>query len=148
MRHNERSMLALVAIVVAFGAACGGHVEEEMGRAAVSEAMQPSAVDTIHAAALEDELIVARLNEWGIALEPDTIQAGHITFRVRNMGRLEHAFEVEGQDGEWVVELITPGEERTLTVDLTPGTYRIYCPLDDEHGDHDQRGMVSTLVVR
>lgn len=75
---------------------------------------------------------------------PSTLPAGPTTFRVRNDGNSEHSFEVEGQGVEEALETpLQPGGTATLEVDLSPGSYEIYCPV----ADHADRGMRMTLEV-
>ena len=75
---------------------------------------------------------------------PTELAAGPITFQVSNDGTVEHNVEVEGQG--IVDELpanLAPGESGTLSLDLTPGTYEVNCPLDDRAA----RGMRLELTV-
>lgn len=97
----------------------------------------------------EDALTV-QLEEWTVRPARDTIDAtgGTVTIRVRNSGEYEHALEVEGQGNEWETDPIAPGDWATLEVDLEPGTYELYCPIDDDHGEHQGLGMTAPLVVR
>jgi plastocyanin len=145
MRRFRSTALALGVVTMV---SCGDNVREEMAESAVSEAMIPQPVDTVQAAALADELVDGLISEYKIELDRDTITAGQITFRVRNTGQLEHAFEIEGQDQEWKVDHIMPGVEKVLTAELTPGSYTIYCPVEDEHGKHADLGMRMTILVR
>ncbi len=69
--------------------------------------------------------------------------AGTVTFTVSNEGQEEHALEVEGNGIEEETETIAPGESDTLTVELEPGEYELYCPIDG----HRDQGMEGTLVV-
>lgn len=69
--------------------------------------------------------------------------AGTVTFTVSNDGQDEHALEVEGNGIEEETEAIAPGESGTLTVELEPGEYELYCPIDG----HRDQGMEGTLVV-
>ena len=69
--------------------------------------------------------------------------AGTVTFTVSNDGQEEHALEVEGNGIEEETETIAPGDSGTLTVELEPGEYEFYCPIDG----HRDRGMEGTLVV-
>lgn len=83
------------------------------------------------------------LDEYGISM-PDTIPAGRTEFLVSNDGGEEHNFEIEGQGIEQeFAQHLKPGETQTMLVDLTPGTYEIYCPVED----HADRGMRMTLTV-
>lgn len=95
----------------------------------------------------DSRVITARLREWAVELSQNTVPAGQVTFDAVNVGTRQHALEVEGEGVEEETEHIQPGQRATLTVDLRPGTYRVYCPVKDEH-DHEAMGMVTTLVVR
>jgi|SRR5688500_539033 len=70
-------------------------------------------------------------------------EAGETTFTVSNDGEFPHALEIEGNGIEEETEELGPGESGSVTVDLEPGEYELYCPV----GDHRERGMVGTLVV-
>lgn len=113
---------------------------------AIGQLERPSiAADTAH--------VEATLNEWSITLSVDTVAAGAVHFMIRNAGTVAHSFEVErevedGEDFEQKVENIAAGGEGTLAVDLVAGTYEIYCPIKDDGGDHEEKGMKTTLVVR
>ena len=68
---------------------------------------------------------------------------GKVTFNIKNDGEETHALEVEGNGIEEETESIAPGESGTLTVDLEPGEYEFYCPIDG----HREQGMEGKLVV-
>ena len=70
-------------------------------------------------------------------------RAGSYTFRIENAGKELHALEVEGNGFEERSENIEPGQTELLTVELSPGTYEVYCPI----GDHEHHGMRATLTV-
>lgn len=73
-----------------------------------------------------------------------TVPAGRIRFVIHNAADIVHGFEVEGQGMEEEIGEIQPGTTDSLTVTLEePGTYEIYCPVED----HEQRGMIGTLEV-
>lgn len=73
-----------------------------------------------------------------------TVPAGRIRFVIRNASDIVHGFEVEGQGMEEEIAEIQPGATDSLTVTFEePGTYEIYCPVED----HEQRGMIGTLEV-
>lgn len=142
-------LLATLATLVA----CG-EPEDERDSLAVDEdaAMDttpagtpaPPSVDVI----TEDQRrqVAVRLVEWAVEISSDTVPAGEITFQVMNSGTMNHAFEVEGQGVEEETPIVQPGGTATLTVSLEPGTYELYCPVQDEY-DHKQQGMTNTLVV-
>jgi plastocyanin len=93
--------------------------------------------------AQDSNTVQVSLTEFEIDM-PDSIPAGPTTFEITNNGTVEHNFEVEGQDVEEELETnLQPGETGTLELDLAPGTYEIYCPVDD----HEGQGMSLTLTV-
>ena len=69
--------------------------------------------------------------------------AGEVTFTVSNDGEETHALEVEGNGVEEETDSIAAGGSGTLTVDLEPGEYEFYCPIDG----HREQGMEGKLVV-
>ena len=72
-------------------------------------------------------------------------KAGKVTLDMANPSTVPHAVAVRGngidKDGK-VAQ--TKGESSTVTVDLKPGTYTFYCPVDQ----HEQSGMKGTLTVK
>jgi uncharacterized cupredoxin-like copper-binding protein len=83
------------------------------------------------------------LTEYQIEM-PTSLSVGSQAFSVTNNGTVEHNFEVEGQGIEERFETnLSPGESQTLQLDLEPGTYEVYCPLDN----HRDQGMEIQLTV-
>ena len=83
------------------------------------------------------------LIEYAIHM-PDTLPAGRVAFNVENGGKETHAFEIEGNGIEQKTNELTRGNTAALEVDLKPGTYTIYCPVDG----HAEKGMKKTVVVK
>lgn len=96
----------------------------------------------------ETDLVHVPLREWSVSVSKSPIRAGQTTFHAMNEGQYTHAMEIEGNGQEWETDPIAPGGTATLTVSLTPGTYEVYCPVQDSHGNHQQRGMRTSLVVQ
>ena len=88
------------------------------------------------------------LNEWSVSPSERSPAAGPVTFHVMNQGTNHHALEVQRGSQEWETTHIAPGGTATVNVDLTAGTYTLYCPVVDAQGNHRQRGMSTTLTVR
>jgi plastocyanin len=83
------------------------------------------------------------LREFAIDM-PDSLPAGPTTFTVTNVGTIDHSFEIEGQGIEQELEHhLKPGESMTLQVDLEPGKYEVYCPVDG----HKEQGMDRDVTV-
>ena len=88
-------------------------------------------------------IVEVRLTEFSIEMLT-TVPPGPVSFSVTNAGTMEHNFEIKSQGIEKKFDTsLKAGETRTLKVDLTDGTYTIYCPLDD----HKARGMHLELKV-
>ena len=131
----------MIAVLVLVAAGCP----------AADQTGDTTAIDTQPGASAQpaDTAVVqATLTEWSITLAEDTLSSGPVTFRVANRGTVRHAFEVEGGGEEWVIDSIAPGAEATVSAQLAPGTYEVYCPIEDDRGNHQTLGMRTTLVVR
>ena len=75
---------------------------------------------------------------------PASSTAGETSFVVTNNGTIAHSLEIEGAGVEAKLDAnVSPGQSSTLKVDLKPGTYTIYCPVDGHRG----LGMEATLTV-
>lgn len=83
------------------------------------------------------------LTDFKITPNEFTAKAGEIVFAFDNNGRYTHDFRIEGQGIDVKAPKIGARRSREWSVTLTPGTYRISCPISN----HDQRGMEGTLIV-
>lgn len=102
---------------------------------------QPApAADTTH--------VEATLTEWAIQLSQRSVPAGPVHFMIRNNGQVTHGFEVEGEGMEEEVERIAAGVDTVLVLDLRPGSYEVYCPVEDNTGNHKEKGMTTRLTVQ
>ena len=84
-----------------------------------------------------------QLQEYEIRMEP-TLPAGRQTLALANSGREDHGFEIEGNGLHVQSPTLKRGDRATLDVDLKPGTYEVYCPVDGHKG----KGMRRTITVR
>lgn len=121
--------VAAGAVAVALAAAaCGGST------GAPTLEPGPSAADAI----------VVEASEFTFAPDVITTSAGSVTFRITNVGSVEHEFEIfEGETVVDEVEGLVPGLTRDLTVTLEPGDYTYVCKL----AGHDAAGMTGRLTV-
>jgi plastocyanin len=120
---EARLRISAVAILMVAVAACEGATEES---GPVAERVEIEATSYAYSPATV------------------TVPAGRVRFVIHNAADIVHGFEVEGQGMEEEIEEIQPGATDSLTVTFAePGTYEIYCPVDD----HEQRGMVGSLEV-
>jgi uncharacterized cupredoxin-like copper-binding protein len=129
--------LAATALAVA---ACGSQGQQPSGGA-----QGPPASSSKTASA---PTMTITMRETDFRLDPanPTIKkAGTVRFNVENRGQSPHALEVEGPKGEAKTGQLSPGASTTLTVDLSkPGTYEMYCPVDDHKG----MGMKGKITVQ
>ena len=75
-----------------------------------------------------------------------TVKSGDVTFTEQNTGQTAHSLEIEdvnGQDKE-LEGTVQPGQSRTLKVNLPPGKYEFYCPVDN----HKEMGMQGEITVK
>jgi plastocyanin len=104
-------------------------------------------------APMAEPVVDVVLGEWALVASAQEAPPGPTTFWFHNRGTIPHAFRVRtegsGRDRlEWRSEVVPPGGEGTLTIDLGVGAYEIDCPIEDAHGEHDARGMQSAFAVR
>jgi uncharacterized cupredoxin-like copper-binding protein len=81
--------------------------------------------------------------EFKITLAKTPTAAGSYDFAVKNDGKIAHDFVVSGNGVNAKTPLLNPGDSKTLSVDLKPGTYDVYCSVPG----HKQAGMDLKLTV-
>jgi uncharacterized cupredoxin-like copper-binding protein len=75
-----------------------------------------------------------------------SVKSGNVTLTVKNDGQVTHSLEVEnvnGQDKE-LPSQVSPGQNGSYTLNLKPGKYEFYCPVDN----HRQMGMTGEITVK
>jgi len=106
--------------------------------------------------------VVAEMADYKIMVNVPSVKAGTIKIGVRNLGTMEHSFEVlktdlpqdklpvdgasakakeDGKVGE--IKSIPAGKSASVTVDLTPGKYVFICNV----ASHYQLGMHTGFTV-
>lgn len=106
--------------------------------------------------------VVAELADYKIAVNVPSVKVGTIKIGVRNLGTMEHSFQVlktdlapdklpvdgasakakeDGKVGE--IASIPAGKSAAVTVDLTPGKYVFICNI----AGHYQLGMHTGFTV-
>jgi hypothetical protein len=75
----------------------------------------------------ENSVVKVYLFDGGVDISTSIIPEGHVTFLVRNDGRISHDFSVEGiRDFGRIV----PGSAHTFELDLTEGEYVLSSPRE------------------
>ena len=72
-----------------------------------------------------------------------TAKSGAVTVNMSNPSSLPHAIAVEGNGIDKDGQTVEKGGTSTVSVNLKPGKYEFYCPVDS----HKQQGMEGTLTV-
>lgn len=144
--------IAAALMMAAFAAGCGGaDTDADNDEMADLPALEPPGAPAGETPLPPDTASVqgveATLTEWSVTLSQDSVPAGPTAFSIRNTGTLTHRFEVEGGGEEWETEDIAPGGEVTMSVNLSPGSYQVYCPIEADGVNHEARGMTTTLRV-
>ena len=86
--------------------------------------------------------ITVDTNIMGFSMSATSVNAGPVTFNVRNTNDRPHDFAVSGHGVEYTTNRLQPGEIESLTVELTAGTYTYLCTMEG-HG----MMMKGTFVV-
>jgi uncharacterized cupredoxin-like copper-binding protein len=129
-------------------AACGDEGSHDRTRGEAQQ-MQGEAPDERIADDQDvDQPITVALTEFSVELDRDTVSAGTIRFRVRNNGADDHALAIEGMGLNSRTDIIAPGDWAVLDVDLEPGNYEVYCPIETAMGEHAELGMRAVLTVQ
>ena len=162
-------MLALAALIVA-------------GRALSRSNDTRSKVALLSSGGLLGHRVKATLEEFTLTPHPNEVKAGTVQFEVDNVGSIIHemvviraaspaalpkvtapnpdraigdvneaaipASDVIGETGD-----VKPGQHVVKTFKLTPGTYVLFCNIDNKNSDgtitnHFQHGMTDTITVR
>jgi len=85
-----------------------------------------------------------QLTDYQIRM-PDVVGAGSRRFKITNSGKEMHNFVIEGPGiSRKLNSDLGRGDSIEVTVQLKPGSYTIYCPVDGHRG----KGMQRTLVVK
>jgi uncharacterized cupredoxin-like copper-binding protein len=106
--------------------------------------------------------VVAEMGDYKITVNVPSVKAGSVRIGVRNLGNMEHSFQVlktdlppdklptdgatakakeDGKVGE--IPSIPAGKSAALTLDLTPGKYVFICNI----ASHYQLGMHAGFTV-
>ncbi len=144
MRFNRShaGRLIGVAAFLAGGLALSGAFDTDAAVAAYHGGGYGSSTSTAARNAASGTVEV-ELSEWDLGFDSVTVEPGKTTFRIVNDGSYEHAFEIEGNGIEKETDRLASGESTTLTVNLEPGEYEVYCPVPG----HEPQGMAGEVVV-
>ena len=151
VRRSLALSLALFALAIPLAlAACGGDDDETTTAASESETTTTGEAtgseEATGSASASGPGGTVKIGEVEYKLNPSdpTTKAGKVTLDVSNDGAVTHNLEIEGSGIEEETPDLSPRDNAKLTVDLKPGTYEIYCAIDDHKG----LGMEGELTVQ
>jgi uncharacterized cupredoxin-like copper-binding protein len=125
--------IVVLAVAAVAAAGCGGGSSSTTG-SETTTSTTPSSGNTL------------TIVEKDFSLNPSspTVKAGSVTIEAKNEGGTDHALEIEGNGlEEQRTDTVGPNDSSFITVDLKPGTYTMYCPVDG----HRALGMKGTITV-
>jgi hypothetical protein len=96
--------------------------------------------------AARDGVVEVRLTDFRVKPQVIRVKKDSLTIRVRNDGRLPHAFRIRGTGGTRLkLSTLMPGEAAArVGITLPRGDWRLFCPL----ANHEELGMYGSLVIR
>ena len=149
MRKPFAMLIALLAATALIAAGCGGSDNSSSDNSSSnSSGTQGNTTDSTSTGGGGGggASTVKLTADPGGALKFDTTtlsaKAGKLTVVMDNQSQTPHAVEVEGSGVEKKTQTVTGGSAK-MTVDLKPGKYEFYCPVDG----HKAAGMKGTLTV-
>jgi plastocyanin len=137
--------LAVAGVLAVAG--CGSNSSSSGSGSGAAATSTPSATASSTSSSSGGGSTLALAADPGGALKFDktslSAKAGAVTIAFTNASSTPHAVTVEGNGVNQAGKVITGGND-SLTVNLKPGTYKFFCPVDG----HRAAGMEGTLVVK
>lgn len=148
MRLPKSTAGAALAILALALGACGGSDSSSGSSASTPEptaTATPAATETPASGGGGATIAESAPADGSLKFTKDklTAKAGKVTIAFDNPSSVPHAVEIEGKGVKKKTKVVTGGNA-DVTVDLKPGTYEFYCPVDG----HKQAGMEGTLTVQ
>jgi uncharacterized cupredoxin-like copper-binding protein len=144
MRFNRRfaALFVVGAAVAVPVAGCGGGNDDNSTSNAATQASSTGGAAATGAGG------TVNLTATDFKFDPSdpSVKSGDVTFAMKNDGQTTHSLEIEdvnGQDKE-LEGNVSPGQSGTLKVNLPPGKYEFYCPVDG----HKEMGMTGEITVK
>jgi uncharacterized cupredoxin-like copper-binding protein len=138
-----RRLIVIVAAGALALAGCGGGDNEAPASKATST---PTAATGGASSGGAGEVVKLAADKSALKFVPDKLEAkaGKVTLEMSNPSDVPHAVELEANGEEAKGETVGKGGTSKATLDLKPGKYEFYCPVDG----HKAAGMVGELTVK
>jgi plastocyanin len=142
-----RWMTLIAALTAVVLAGCGGSGSEKSASSSSSNATSTPTATTQSSSSSGGggETLKLAADKSQLKFDVSTLKAkaGTVTLVMSNPSGLPHAVAVEGNGVDKDGNTVGNGGTSKVTVDLKPGKYEFYCPVDG----HKQAGMKGTLTV-
>ncbi len=136
--------VALVSSGALAVAGCGGGSKKSASSPASTPAPDPTTTSAAPPAAAGAASLTIGETEYKLTPSQGNAKAGSVTITAKNSGAIVHSLEVQGNGVTQKTGNIQAGSSATLKVNLKPGTYQMFCPIDG----HRALGMKGTIVVK
>ncbi len=137
-RRTHPALITMLAVFTLIISACGEGEAPPSGESETGAA--------VAATESEEVLVEIAFDEYIIFMDA-IVPSGPVALRLANRGFEEHNLLfvlVESDSTVWEIERrVSPGERRTVTLDLKPGMYKAFC----DFADHEDRGMFVVFTV-
>ena len=134
-RYTHTAVIALLAAFMSALSACG---EPPTGGSDAAAATPAADADEV--------LVEIDFDEYVVLMDA-VVPAGPVILKLANKGFEEHNLlfvVVQSDSTVWETESrLSPGERRTVMLDLEPGMYKAVC----DFSGHEDRGMFTEFVV-
>jgi plastocyanin len=137
----RKSWLAALAVGVVVLAATGCSSSSKASTSSPNTSSSPTSAGTV--APGSGTKVTVGETEYKLALSTDSFTAGPYTFTAVNNGKIVHALEIDGPGVHAVTGDIEPGQSASVSVELQPGKYDVFCPIPG----HKALGMNAEITV-
>jgi len=150
MKLNLSSIAVLAALVALAVGGCGSDDNSSSSSSssdtAASQTPPPDTSGSSSGGGASTNLQIAADSSGQLKFDKSTLnaKAGSVTITMDNPSPVAHAVAVEGNGVDKDGNTVNMGGKSTVTVDLKPGKYEFYCPVDG----HKAAGMEGELTVK
>src|SRR5262245_24720321 len=141
-------VLAVLALSLTAVAGCGGGNDNNNASTTNPTTTSTTQTNTTPSkTGTASKLTIAADPSGALKFDKSTLNAksGNVTIKMDNPSPVPHAVGVKGGGvAPKTGSTVNKGGVSTVTVNLKPGTYEFYCPVDG----HEQAGMKGTLTVK
>jgi len=148
MSSLRRSLPLALAALALVAAGCGSKSKDTSASTSTPAAPTSTPAATPTTAAPAGSASTVKLSaaaDGSLAFDQKTLtaKAGKVTLEMANPSSTPHAVAIEGNGVDKDGQTVSQGAKSTVTVDLKPGKYEFYCPVDS----HKAAGMKGELTV-